>query len=44
MRDSAGADADQRSPELWAGDFNDPDHWKDLQGYPRLVETRLETK
>ena len=27
---------------ILAGDFNDPDHWKDLQGYPRLVETRLE--
>ena len=29
---------------ILAGDFNHPDHWKDLQGYPRLVETRLETK
>ena len=29
---------------ILAGDFNDPDHWKDLQGYPRLVETRLEKK
>ena len=23
---------------ILAGDFNHPDHWKDLQGYPRLVE------
>jgi hypothetical protein len=29
---------------ILAGDFSYPDHWKDLQGYPRLVETRLETK
>ena len=27
---------------ILSGDFNHPDHWKDLQGYPRLVETRLE--
>ena len=29
---------------ILSGDFNHPDHWKDLQGYPRLVETRLDTK
>ena len=29
---------------ILSGDFNHPDHWKDLQGYPRLVETRLEKK
>ena len=27
---------------ILAGDFTHLDHWKDLQGYPRLVETRLE--
>ena len=26
---------------ILAGDFRHPDHWKDLQGYPRLVEYRL---
>ena len=26
---------------ICSGDFNHPDHWKDLQGYPRLVEERL---
>ena len=25
----------------WPGDWRHPDHWKDLQGYPRLVEQRL---
>jgi hypothetical protein len=29
---------------ILAGDFSHPDHWKDLQGYPRLVETRLDVK
>ena len=27
---------------ILAGDFNHPDHWKDLQGYPRLVEKWIE--
>ena len=26
---------------ILAGDYRHPDHWKDLQGYPRLVEQRL---
>ena len=26
---------------ILAGDWRHPDHWKDLQGYPRLVELRL---
>lgn len=26
---------------ILAGDPNHPDHWRDLQGYPRLVEERL---
>ena len=26
---------------ILAGDWRYPDHWKDLQGYPRLVEQRL---
>jgi hypothetical protein len=26
---------------ILAGDYRHPDHWKDLQGYPRLVEVRL---
>jgi hypothetical protein len=26
---------------ILAGDYRHPDHWKDLQGYPRLVEIRL---
>ena len=29
---------------ILSGDFTHPDHWVDLQGYPRLVETRLEKK
>lgn len=27
---------------ILSGDFTHLDHWKDLQGYPRLVETRLD--
>ena len=26
---------------ILSGDPNHPDHWKDIQGYPRLVEQRL---
>lgn len=26
---------------ILAGDCDHPDHWRDLQGYPRLVEERL---
>ena len=26
---------------ILSGEFKHPDHWKDLQGYPKLVEDRL---
>ena len=30
-----------RVARILSGDYRHPDHWKDLQGYPRLVEQRL---